>query len=462
MLRWYAHRFLTDNHGGGTIIGLFWFMALVAICGLAVDATNGLRNRTMLQATADAAALAGTIDLPDSGAAVASAVAYSDDNMPVAKYGEVLKPGDVEVGSWNRALRSFNAGGFAPDSVRVSLHQTEEHSNAVPVNFLRVIGLQTWNVNVEAVAQRYIPDCLRDGLVARGLIDISSNNGFVNRICIHGHKLTNMQLFLVLHMQNHNYYEAGVNVSMPDIDQMLILPSGGIESNPGLAPALKEQSFDPRMVNHVDEFMNNLLAKQAYVTPSYIDTAKDVIVKDEKYNFANVEPGRIYHIQCAANKNVNIPTNITLTRVVIVSDCQVSVGSNVSLVDVILASRSGDNPGGDNGNSGAVSGAGGARVQNANINFSSGVNLGAADSCAPGGGVQIFSNASVHFSSTMTINGVQIIAKGDVDLGARNAGINGINVQTGGNITLTANNMLGLCSGGSPQFFPIYYYRLVV
>jgi len=44
--------FLEDQRGGGTVFGLLWFMLLVGICGLAVDSTDGLRNKTMLQATA--------------------------------------------------------------------------------------------------------------------------------------------------------------------------------------------------------------------------------------------------------------------------------------------------------------------------------------------------------------------------------------------------------------------------
>ncbi len=84
-----------------------------------------------------------------------------------------------------------------------------------------------------------------------------------------------------------------------------------------------------------------------------------------------------------------------------------------------------------------------------------------ADNCKPGGGVQIFSNASVHFSSTTTYNGVQIVAAGDVDLGARDMGINGINVQAGLDITMTSNNAFGFCSGGAPNLQTVAYYRLV-
>ena len=66
-----------DERGGGTIWGLLWFVLMVGICGLAVDSTDGFRNRTMLQATADSAALAAAIDLPNGQAAVASAAAYA-------------------------------------------------------------------------------------------------------------------------------------------------------------------------------------------------------------------------------------------------------------------------------------------------------------------------------------------------------------------------------------------------
>ncbi len=186
MLREGCLKFLNDEQGGGTIMGLLWFMLLVGITGMAVDTTNGFRNRTMLQATADAAALAGVIDLPDEAAAVTSSVANSQTNMPDEIYGPVLAAADVEAGLWDMDSRSFTGGGILLDSVRVTLHQTAANANAVPVNFLRIIGLQSWDVNVEAIAQRFIPDCLRDGLIAREMVDISSNNGFVNEICIHG------------------------------------------------------------------------------------------------------------------------------------------------------------------------------------------------------------------------------------------------------------------------------------
>ena len=56
---------------------------------------------------------------------------------------------------------------------------------------------------------------------------------------------------------------------------------------------------------------------------------------------------------------------------------------------------------------------------------------------------------------------MQIVVSGDIDLGARDMGINGINAQAGGDITLTRNNKFGLCTGGAPDLFTVGYYRLV-
>jgi Flp pilus assembly protein TadG len=91
-----CRKFLNDELGGGTVMSLLSFILLVGIIGLAVDTINGLRNRTMLQATvdADAASLGGAIDLPS--AAVTSVAAYSAGIMPAALYGSVLKAGVPE------------------------------------------------------------------------------------------------------------------------------------------------------------------------------------------------------------------------------------------------------------------------------------------------------------------------------------------------------------------------------
>jgi hypothetical protein len=80
----------------------------------------------------------------------------------------------------------------------------------------------------------------------------------------------------------------------------------------------------------------------------------------------------------------------------------------------------------------------------------------------PGGGVRIYSAASVKLSSSSIIDGVQIVAASDIDLGAQTMGINGISAQAGGDTNFSAENMFGLCSGGVDSAFTIPYFRLVL
>jgi hypothetical protein len=226
------------------------------------------------------------------------------------------------------------------------------------------------------------------------------------------------------------------------------------------------------MVNHINEIIADILTLEDSVMPSYIDTdggdggdggfcwgvgcggggstPLTVEVRDSKWDFADATPGHVYHIQCQPNKTVGIPGGTILSNVVIVADCLVSSGADVTLTNVLLASTAVGDAGNDN------------PLNKVNINFAASAQLGIPDNCAPGGGVQIFSAASVKFSSTTSYDGVQIVAAGNIELGARDMGVNGISAQAGGSIYLTANNEFGLCSGGAPNLFTVPYYRLVL
>jgi Flp pilus assembly protein TadG len=444
MLRTLAYRFVKDELGGGTIFSLLWFVLLVGICGLAVDITDGFRSRTMLQSTADSSALAGAIDLPVTSDVVLSAVDYSEQNMGTTGYGSVLMPEDITPGAWDHETRIFTpeaavAPGTPLDAVHVMVHQGADNGNALATNFLRIIGLTSWNVKAQAIAQRFIPECLTDGLVAREIVDMSSNNGFVNRICVHGQ--------MGVDMQSNNYFELGVSVSAPDLTLI-----DAENNNVGLEDAKREDILDPRMVDHVDEIIQGVLDKDPKVTPSYIDLNEAVIVTDNHFNFNNAIPGRIYLVQCQPMRNLVLPAGILMDRIALIADCQITLGANSTVTNSLIASRSGPTPGGNTN----------LNLGDANITAAAGVQLGVPDNCAAGGGVQLFSNATMNFSSTTSFDGVQLVAAGDISLGARDQGINGISAQSGGNIYMTSNNMFGLCSGGAPNLFTVDYYRLVL
>ena len=447
-------------------MGLLWFILLVGITGMAVDVTNGFRNRTMLQATADASALAAVIDLPvvtaaSESTAVNTAVAYSQINMTSELYGNVLMAADVIVGDWNPATKSITTGAVFPTAVYVNTRRADANGNPVRTNFLRIlkfagINLDRWNVQAQAVAERYIPECLNDGLIARGTVEVSSNNGFVNRICIHSQEYVKIQ--------QHNFWELGVNVSMPDLDD-LQLPNDDLSTNIGLPEALREMIFDPRMVDHVPNIIDTLrlpsldaIDERTDIIPDFIIDPSDTAVVSiglAAFNallptlaVASVNdagPGLIYDIDCNANQKVNIPNEIILTDMVIISACKINIGVNATLSDVTLAATGGN-----------------GQLHGSNIHFASGVTLGKNDNCAPGGGVQIFTKQSVTNASALSLYGVQMVVQGNVHIAAQAFGINGISIQAGGEIQVTSNNGFGLCSGGAPNLFTADYYRLVL
>lgn len=431
-----ARMFLSDEGGGFSIWMITWFSLFVAMAGLSVDTTRGFQTKTMLQAAADAAALAAVIDLPRQENAVASAIEYAEKNLPPDLYGHVLDASHVDIGTWDSKNRTFAVGGEAPDAVRVLLRATKFNGNPILTNFLRIMGQDSWDIQALAIAQTFIPRCFTDGLVARGFVDTSSNNQYFNQFCVHGQQ--------GVKLQSGNYFEPETNVSMPDLD-LLEIPSSGMTSNPGLPQALREGYLDPRMVDHVPEIIAQLLNPASPIIPLWIDTTKPVITVDTQFKLSDAIPGRIYHVTCSApNKQINIPSTSVLTKLIVISDCQVGIPAGANMQDMIVASKA------SAGNDGA------------NIHFSSNIKLGKDDNCADGGGVQFLTTESLFISSSATFNGVQFVSAKNVTMGASDAGVKGLSVQAKGNIYLSSGNKFGLCNGDDPLLFTNGYYRLVL
>ncbi len=457
------HRFLRDESGGYTIWSLIWFSLYVAMGGLAVDVTDAYRNQTMLQATADASALAGVMSLPDEADAVAQALAYATNNMNPSINGTVLKAAEVFTGNWDSATATFTAGGTPLNAVRVITRRDDANSNPVATNFLRIMALwgipfDRWNISAEAIAEVYFPyECLDDGMIAEGIIRISGNNDFVNQICIHGNDGVTMS--------SGNTFEDGVGVGMGNYVDLKI-PSSDITKGEGLKEAMydvydypyHEGDLHPMMAYQVTKVINGLKNLDPTYLPKYItvesmgdengDGIDDaVITVDTNFDFTTAVEGNVYHVACRSNRLMSLPSGVTIQNIAIVSECRLDGGSHTLFTNVILTSDARGN---------------GSDPYNLHsIRLSSNAILGIDDDCAPGGGVQIWSEASVHTAAFTTINGSQIVARGDVELGARSAGINGVAIQAGGDITMTSNNVMGLCSAGNDVLLIGDYYRLV-
>ncbi len=431
--------FRDDERGGYMVWSLLWFMVYCGIGGLAVDITDAYRNQAILQSTADASALAASMSLPSEADAETEALLYSSDNMDPGTNGTVLTQSDIEFGDWDFSARSFTPGGISPNAVRVVTRRSNDNNNPVAMAVLRIVSLfgldPRWNISTEAVAVRYLPDCANDGFIAMNRVDISSSNDLLQDICLHGQNAG-------VDLQNHNYFETGVQVSMPDLG-MLPNRSNLYSMNPGLADALREGDMFPRDVELLGSYIAQLRTLETGYNPNWdFMYRNNGTTMPAKYTGSGLPavlmPYTVYDINCSGQEK--LPKNVLVENVVIVATCRLEASSDFSAGNVVLAST-------DTGPS-------------ASIDMAAKAALGLEDGCAPGGGVELYTMGDVHISAQGSFNGLRVVAANDVKFTANNVGVNGISVQAGNNIDFTSNNQFGLCSGGLPGPFA-WHFRLV-
>ncbi|HTM72195.1 MAG TPA: pilus assembly protein TadG-related protein [Pseudolabrys sp.] len=164
-------RFCRDEDGVGSIYMLALLPLFLMLAGFGMDGTAAFRTRDMLQSTADAAALAGALQLPVSSSATATqktnavnaARNYAQSNMSVAGFGNVLSlnagtNGDIAFGNWNgTTFTSPAAAGTAENAMLVTVKTAAANSNAYPTSFLAFIGKSSWDIAAAAIAINGVP-----------------------------------------------------------------------------------------------------------------------------------------------------------------------------------------------------------------------------------------------------------------------------------------------------------------
>lgn len=187
-------RFLASEDGTMTVGGLIFTVIILAVGGLAVDVSNAINQRAQLQVTADATAHDALYTLNNTLTATADdakavALALGDYNMPSAVYGTVLTASDIEFGVWDRSTRRFTPDATSRSAVRVLTHRDAAGGNEVATYLLKFAGFDSWDVRTDSVFETYVPDCLREGFVAENMVDIQSNNAYLNGFCIHSNDI---------------------------------------------------------------------------------------------------------------------------------------------------------------------------------------------------------------------------------------------------------------------------------
>lgn len=153
------HRFArsTRRRGKALLLLAVLMPLLFLTVAFAVEFAYLVRVRTTLQAAADAAALAAAADLADDPEqATQTALSYAQLNAP--DLGDLLKPDDVTLGSWDFESQTFTADADRPNAVRVFLRCSEANGNPAPLFFARLLGRTNADAFAEAIAVRPTSD----------------------------------------------------------------------------------------------------------------------------------------------------------------------------------------------------------------------------------------------------------------------------------------------------------------
>ena len=435
---------LSDESGAGTTYAMF--MAFICICigGLAIDTSNVWSIKQRLQAATDISAHAAAVSINYPGEVgldgTTSEIAIAEllVNMPDAKFGTALQESDVQIGYWDPSISSMSESRLSASGVSlnravgVTARLDGEVGDNVATFILKAVGFDYWSVNATSIYMLGSPTCFDDGFLADGIVDISSNNSFVNGFCMHGNSGVDVNSSIV--------FGSGVRVSMPDSSLtteggMFALKGTNHTWEDGMANQLGDQVLSARLASQaaISASISALMNPSHADTPDYItvSTVNRLSIRSNKPLAAGqLVPNAVNIINCP-NKGLSFPDGINVENMVIIADCQINFDSNDYVANAIIATT-------DTGNQ--------------SFNASSGLQLGQPDNCAPGGGVTLITMGESHFAASIAWDGVELFSHGDVHISAQANGINGVHIESAGDIKATSNLSFGSCTGGIDHY----------
>ena len=390
--------FLRDQQGAIMAFMAFGLFVSAGLGALAMDMGYLYIVKSRLQVAADVAALAAVRQLPDEAAAQSTALTYAVKNMPASAHGGVLVNADVVLGNWDSNSNTFTPAGVPVDAVRIVTRRSGDNGNAVGLFFGRIIGFDEMDVTRTSIAVKKSNSCYTNGIVAGNQVLSSSNNNVLDSFCVYGRN--------GVAVGSNNSFSAGTQIGMLNLND---LQAGS--NNTGLSDALAEMDLTPDLTTDIAALINDIQTN----LPDYITQTQNVSALPDP-----LVPGTAYFV----DQPVDIPSGTTLNDVVIVSTDKITVGSDVSLANVILAA--GDNV--ELGSYGAI---------------------GDSDYCIGGGdgGVQLIATINIVVGSNTDFFGAQLIAGVDADLGSNEISSTALALQAGNDITLGSNVNLSVCNG---------------
>ena len=426
--------FRSAEQGGAGAFSLMLLVSILAIGGYAVDVSNVMTNRTQLQMTADTVAHAAlyTREFNTEADAKTAALAISITNLPVAYVGTVIKANDIVFGDWNATTRVFTPNAASRKGVQVTARENTSNGNPVKTFLLKTVGFSQWDLEVTSTVMTYHPTCLLDGFVAEGIVDIQSNNTYLNGFCIHSNTYVKLS--------SNNTFEAGTIVSMPNLAD-LQLPNSGFKTNIGLAAALREGSWNIRIIPRLAYIISTLQTPGSTYYPDFITNSVPVVLTHNNIDIGTLTPGRIYTYTCGSSgTTLTISNNVVVIKALIVTDCKIKFSNGVVLIDSVIATTS---------------------TSAQSMTATSGLVVGINDNCAVGGGTQLLTMGSMSYPSAIEVNGSQLIAYGDISFAANGSGLKGASFVAGGKISGTSNMTMSQCNNQDAENVNVEYFTMV-
>jgi len=430
--------FASDEGGAISIMNLFFVVALAMLTGIAIDVSNLIQARTQLQVAADTAAHAALYKRDDDSLtkdeAKDEAIRIAQAIMPTGRYGNVLTADHIKFGSWDRSSEEFIVDDSRRDAVYVKASRLSEDNNAVASFLLQLVGFSEWDVVTPVVFETYRPTCLREGIVADDVVDIQSNNSFVNGFCIHSNEYFSVN--------QNNLFEEGTIVSMPNIED-IDLPSSGYTKNEGLQAALREGRRRIRIIDQLDEIRDGMTNPDSRYYRDFLLSPIPIMqtLTQNNNNIATTDltSGRVHNLTCDKPNGEITFAGEVFTDIVIITNCdtKMSNGTAFENATLIITSESDDT-----------------------VSTPNGFRLGKDDGCLDGGGAQLISYGSIKGASALELYGGQILAAGDVEFTAQNDGIEGASIVAGGTVSITSGSTMGFCGTGMEHVFQAEYFRM--
>jgi len=365
-------------------------------------------------------------------------------------HGYVLNTADVDIGTWNFTDKTFSVGGANPNAVRAITRRDAFNANPVATNFLRIIGLQSWNVNAEGIAAKGIDWCLNNGIIAGGALDVKTHIHFYGEICLIGHE----QFWF---RDNDTTFEDGVYIGAGcfESDKKCIGPGNQVNNNEDFLNAFDmddggnyEDAILPSNALQVANYIEAVRSIANYenfdafeVAMDQSDPFVDYSGYDYLANDAGVTNGQsvtalpadlaqftVYDLDCP-NSGYVLPEGV-YNHVAVIADCPISFVTDgvYTITNSLLASTYNSNG-------------------RASIQGQAKVDLGTAG-C--GGGNEMYSLGDVDFATDGQFANLRMLVDGDVHFAASSDSPSGTNIEATGDVFLASGSAAaseyGLCT----------------